>query len=64
VCEWRCMSLACECGWVRVFAIVVCRYTLGASTSGLVVKSNVAIVGPWVRFPASAMILTLFFRSR
>ena len=35
-----------------------------ASTSGLVVKSNVAIVGPWVRFPASASIAFGFFRNR
>jgi hypothetical protein len=55
VCEWRCIGLACVCGWVRVLARC-CTYvsTTEISTSGLVVKSNVAIVGPWVRFPAGA----------
>ncbi len=33
------------------------RATVDASTSGLVVKSNVAIVGPRVRFSASAILL-------
>ena len=31
------------------------------STTGLVVKSNIPIVGPWVRFPGSAIVPTTIF---